>query len=298
MKVRKSRKRKTGNSLSSKRHDSFIRPREGNESSFLQPQARMLRNNTALPETVQSKMEHGLGEDFSSVKIHKESAEATRMGALAFTNGENVHFAPGQFHPHTTPGQELIGHELAHVKQQRQGRVQHGIQAKGLSLNGDRSLEAEADVLGKRAASFNKKDAFASQLFSANGKAKSGVVQMKQDTKALNTKLVSKTAYLINESNHTIYYKPENTSEALPLGAHKTLYEPIDGAATTKYSNAVIKIPTGADLTVTSEGGADIDFYGLGGVSRLFGYGWITSVPDSGWQQLFDKAKEIGKQKY
>lgn len=107
-----------------------------------------------------------------------------------------------------------------------------------------------------------------------------------------------KTAYLTNNSSHTIYYKPENGSGLGTLAPGGILYEQIDGAATAKYKDAVIKIPTGASLTVTSEGGGDIDFYGLGGLSRMVGYGWITAVPDANWQPLFDKAKEIGKTNY
>ena len=111
-------------------------------------------------------------------------------------------------------------------------------------------------------------------------------------------KEMEKTAYLTNNSSHTIYYKPEHGDGLGSLAPGQVLYEQIDGAATAKYKDAVIKIPTGASLTVTSEGGADIDYYGLGGLIRLGNYGWITEVPDENWQPLFDKAKEIGKYNY
>lgn len=185
MKFRKSRKLKGGSSTTQKNREPFLRPKEGNESSFLRPQARILAGENPLPESVQARMEQTLGEDFSSVKINQQSSEAAQMGALAYTNGENVHFAPGMYNPHTASGQELIGHELTHVKQQRQGRVQPGIQAKGLSLNNDRALEAEADHFGKSAATSS------SELYiprsglgkSATSKSTSGgVVQMKPDT--------------------------------------------------------------------------------------------------------------------
>ncbi len=74
------------------------------------------------------------------------------MGAQAFTQGENIHFAPGQYAPHSNTGMELIGHELAHVVQQREGRVAATAQAKGAAINADPRLEAEADDLGARAA--------------------------------------------------------------------------------------------------------------------------------------------------
>ena len=44
--------------------------------------------------------------------------------ALAYTQGTDIHFAPGQFEPDTSAGQQLLGHELTHVIQQAEGRVQ------------------------------------------------------------------------------------------------------------------------------------------------------------------------------
>jgi Domain of unknown function (DUF4157) len=77
-----------------------------------------------LPTALQAKMEGGFGTDFSSVNIHKNSGSAADMGALAYTLGEDIHFAPGQFDDNSHKGQSLIGHELTHVVQQRAGRVQ------------------------------------------------------------------------------------------------------------------------------------------------------------------------------
>ena len=110
-------------------------------------------SSSALPDGVRSKMENSLGADFSNVNIHKNSSSATDVGALAYTQGNNVHFAPGQFKPDTRSGQELIGHELTHVVQQRAGRVQATTQAKGgMPVNDDKGLEAEADRMGAAAA--------------------------------------------------------------------------------------------------------------------------------------------------
>lgn len=104
-----------------------------------------------LPEDVQAKMEHAFGADFSTVRIHEGSA-AQAMGALAYTQGSNIHFAPGQYQPGSLRGQELLGHELAHVVQQSEGRVRATTQAKGVAVNDDVALEREADEMGARAA--------------------------------------------------------------------------------------------------------------------------------------------------
>src|SRR5262249_52365367 len=63
------------------------------------------------------------GENFSDVRIytgHRAAEAADSVQARAFTVGEDVVFAEGQFAPETTKGQRLLAHELAHVVQQRQ----------------------------------------------------------------------------------------------------------------------------------------------------------------------------------
>lgn len=106
---------------------------------------------TGMPAEVRAKMESAFGTDFSSVRIH-EGAHVDAAGALAYTQGTEIHFAPGRYQPHSQRGQELLGHELAHVVQQSQGRVRATAQAKGLALNADPALEREADEMGARAA--------------------------------------------------------------------------------------------------------------------------------------------------
>ena len=71
--------------------------------------------------------------------------------------------------------------------------------------------------------------------------------------------------FVENHSNETIYFKPERSmgegdnrvenDGAYPLGAGKDLYMPVDGVATSKYNDNVGKIPTGATIKITKEGG-------------------------------------------
>src|SRR4051794_254831 len=103
-----------------------------------------------LPPAVQTGMEKALGADFSDVRIHV-GPEVSAVGALAFTWGSNIHFAPGQYNPHSTQGQELLGHELTHVVQQRAGRVSNPF-GSGVAVVQDAALEAEADRMGRMAA--------------------------------------------------------------------------------------------------------------------------------------------------
>ena len=103
-----------------------------------------------LPKEVQRKMESALGGDFSDVRIHVGS-EVAAIGAIAFTWGSDIHFAPGYYNPHSIQGQQLLGHELAHVLQQRAGRVRNPF-GNGTAVVQDHALEAEADRLGMKAA--------------------------------------------------------------------------------------------------------------------------------------------------
>jgi len=103
-----------------------------------------------LPEEVRDKMETAFDADFSDVRVH-ESEKARSIGALAYTQANHIYFAPGQYRPASKPSQQLIGHELTHVLQQRAGRVKGG-RGTGDSINIDRSLESEADMMGARAA--------------------------------------------------------------------------------------------------------------------------------------------------
>ncbi|MGK3963613.1 DUF4157 domain-containing protein [Sorangium sp. So ce118] len=108
---------------------------------------------TGIPSPVRSKMEAAFGAEFSGVRVHPRSSRAVELGALAYTQGEHVHFAPGQFQPESPAGQALLGHELAHVVQQRQGRVQATRQLKPhVWINDSSQLEQEAEALGRRAA--------------------------------------------------------------------------------------------------------------------------------------------------
>jgi hypothetical protein len=103
-----------------------------------------------LPESLQQKMESFFGASFADVRVHV-GPEAPSIGALAFTLGSNIYFAPGQYDPASPRGQQLLGHELTHVVQQRQGRVRNPFGA-GIAVVQDPGLEAEADRMGQRAA--------------------------------------------------------------------------------------------------------------------------------------------------
>jgi len=124
----------------------------GAGSSFQLPETMNLGRSGGqpLPEAIQQKMESFFGTDFSDVRIHV-GQEASSIGALAFTHGSNIYFAPGLYSPGTPQGQQLLGHELTHVVQQRAGRVRNPF-GSGVAVVQDPLMEAEAERMGLRAA--------------------------------------------------------------------------------------------------------------------------------------------------
>ena len=103
-----------------------------------------------LPDGVRTKMESSFGQDLSGVRVH-QGPQAASIGAVAYTRGSDIHFAPGAYKPNSSSGQQLLGHELTHVVQQRAGRVRAPAGAK-IPINSDPGLEREADVHGAKAA--------------------------------------------------------------------------------------------------------------------------------------------------
>ena len=75
---------------------------------------------------LREQMEAAFGADFGDVRVHTgadAARSASELGALAMTRGDDLHFAPGRYDPGSEAGQQLLGHELTHVVQQREGRV-------------------------------------------------------------------------------------------------------------------------------------------------------------------------------
>jgi thiol-disulfide isomerase/thioredoxin len=82
-------------------------------------------------------MEARFGRDFSEVRVHRDSrAEAItgRMDAYAVTSGASIYFAQDAYAPGSRQGNAILGHELAHVAQNRSAAPKAS----------EASLEAEA----------------------------------------------------------------------------------------------------------------------------------------------------------
>ena len=79
-----------------------------------------------LPTAARAFFEPRFGADFSQVRIHDNAAGAESAQALqarAFTLGQHIAFAPGQYNVNTQNGRFLLAHELTHVIQQGAARA-------------------------------------------------------------------------------------------------------------------------------------------------------------------------------
>lgn len=110
---------------------------------FLDSQARQ-PNRTGLPDNLKSGIENLSGLSMDSVRVHYNSPKPAQLNALAYTQGTDIHVAPGQ--------EQHLPHEAWHVVQQAEGRVKPMFQMKtGIPVNDDSGLEAEADKMGTKA---------------------------------------------------------------------------------------------------------------------------------------------------
>src|SRR6266487_3775495 len=109
---KKNLQRKTRNSELGTRNDSPVPP--------VVPE--VLRSpGQPLDTATRAFMEPRFGRDFSHVRVHTDAPAAASthaVAALAYTVGQRIVFASGQFAPTAPDGRRLLAHELAHTVQQ------------------------------------------------------------------------------------------------------------------------------------------------------------------------------------
>lgn len=100
-------------------------------------------NDTGLPDNLKAGVEELSGFSMDDVKVHYNSSQPATVQALAYTQGTDIHVAPGQ--------EQHLPHEAWHVAQQMAGRVEPTTEVGGMPINDNIGLEHEADVMGARA---------------------------------------------------------------------------------------------------------------------------------------------------
>lgn len=104
------------------------------------------KNETGMPDNLKAGIEDLSGFAMDDVRVHYNSDKPATVQALAYTQGTDIHVAPGQ--------EQHLPHEAWHVAQQMAGRVEPTTEVGGLPVNDSIELEHEADVMGARANSY------------------------------------------------------------------------------------------------------------------------------------------------
>ena len=100
-------------------------------------------NNTGMPDNLKAGIESLSGFSMDDVRVYYNSSKPATVQALAYTQGTDIHVAPGQ--------EKHLPHEAWHVAQQMAGRVSPTTNINGMPVNDNAGLEHEADVMGEKA---------------------------------------------------------------------------------------------------------------------------------------------------
>lgn len=98
---------------------------------------------TGLPDNLKTGVENLSGFSMDDVRVHYNSNKPAQLNALAYAQGTDIHVAFGQ--------EKHLPHEVWHVVQQKQGRVQPAVQMQGMNVNDNEGFGREADVMGLKA---------------------------------------------------------------------------------------------------------------------------------------------------
>ena len=102
--------------------------------------------------------------------------------------------------------------------------------------------------------------------------------------------------YLLkNESDYTIYYKPEGSGEAIPYPPRTYEKVAVDGVCSPWKKNSVYKVPDRTDIEITKLGRvlptANSITWVAGGWKDLIWLAERQADGDHGWDAIFEKAQ-------
>ena len=91
------------------------------------------KNLTGMPDNLKAGIEDLSGFSMDDVRVHYGSSKPAAVQAHAYTQGTDIHIAPGQ--------ERHLPHEAWHVAQQMAGRVQPTTEIGGMPVNDNAALE-------------------------------------------------------------------------------------------------------------------------------------------------------------
>lgn len=178
-------------------------------------------NNTGLPDSLKRGVETLSGYSLNDVRVHYNSSKPAAVQAYAYTQGTDIHIAPGQ--------ERCLPHEAWHVTQQMSGRVSPTTSIGGVAVNDDASLEHEADVMGARASTLQgnnyapvSRKAFSSSV--RQNKMTSAIVQRESEKSNGSVELVNDKTAIETFTKKDSYEKKDYRSG--DLGRFDANYSP------------------------------------------------------------------------
>ncbi|HEX3757333.1 MAG TPA: DUF4157 domain-containing protein [Kofleriaceae bacterium] len=247
-------------------------------------------NRTGLPDGLTSGIESLSGVSMDPVRVHYNSSEPSKVNALAYAQGSDIHLGPGQ--------EQHLPHEAWHVVQQAQGRVSPTLQTKGGAeiINDDHGLEHEADVMGERAAQMGEHapDAHANAAgsdASAGSAPSAAPVQRRIDGK-----IIQRVLATVNPQNG-----PVTLHQAGGVGGGFTIMQNPTQPAGEDVNNTVgfTGVMNGAEWAGLGKSSNEYwrahayanSFGGAGGVTNV---GWWTADAETRWTGFEQQVRGAG----
>lgn len=102
-----------------------------------------IENRTGIPAQLKKRMEQSMGLSFDVVQVHYNLDKPAKLGALGYTQRNQVEIAPDQ--------ERHLSHEPGYVVQQKLRIARaNAIHSSGVAMNTDAGLERQVDEIGER----------------------------------------------------------------------------------------------------------------------------------------------------
>lgn len=264
---------------------------------------------TPLPSNLRGAMERSFGVSFAAVRLHHGSALADQLGAAAFVQGDDIHFASDAPDLRAPEGKRLLAHELAHVVQQRSGvaeeaaadpeaeadaaaaaavagktaKVSRGSVPRG-TLQMGTTQPAAAPVKTATSAPAAKRPPSAAAVQSATGRVQDSSVNRTGDFNVAGTARGNDYEFVNNGGKYYVRRKPQATKDAKTVaaaGGDPTSTRKPGALKPQNDSSAQLfdaKTEASAALLQTPEGGAEL---ASGGAGTLRGEGTVLGASAS-----------------
>lgn len=235
--------------------------RKGNGSPSLGVSPALPSGGQGLAAPVRARMEGAFGHSFAGVRVHHDAAAhhaAHSLHAHAFTVGQDVYFARGQYAPESRQGLRLLAHELSHTVQQRglsSSASPTALQADdgGFAIDpADAPLEREADAAAERVLSGGRPQVSVGAAIGVARAAKAQAFVQREadsDTATVTTPKVNHRATTITR---TVERRPcRNIPETQSTPRGEILYWDTDAQAMGfryQICNGKVKLETGGEI--------------------------------------------------